>query len=252
MDHAAEGVQRLGGADVVGRLLAADVLLARLQGEHEAATAVDVGRLAGDPARHAPDLLVGRAEEAEGGAAVVEAVAERLALADGDVDAALARRAQDAERDRVAGGDQQGAGPVGDLGDPLEVLDAAEEARVLDEDGGGLLVDRLREGVEVGEAVRQPDLDHVGRIAPRVGLQGLAAVRVQAAGDDEAARAWSRRSPDSRRRRPSRGPRRARRSRAAGRSAPTSRSGTRTSPAARPARSPAGRACRGSGTPSAR
>jgi hypothetical protein len=65
VDHPAEGVERLGGADVVGRLLAADVLLARLQGEDEAAAAVDVGRLPGDPAGHAADLLLGRAEESE-------------------------------------------------------------------------------------------------------------------------------------------------------------------------------------------
>ena len=43
VDDAGERVERLRGADVVGRLLAADVLLARLQREHEAAAAVDVG-----------------------------------------------------------------------------------------------------------------------------------------------------------------------------------------------------------------
>ena len=42
VDHAGERVERLRGADVVRRLLAADVLLARLQREHEAAAAVDV------------------------------------------------------------------------------------------------------------------------------------------------------------------------------------------------------------------
>src|SRR5439155_12906328 len=44
----ADGQQRLAGADVGGRLLAADVLLACLQGEHVAATAVVVARLARD------------------------------------------------------------------------------------------------------------------------------------------------------------------------------------------------------------
>ena len=141
----------------MGRLLAADVLLAGLQGEDEAAAAVDVGRLAGDPARHPADLGLGRAEEAERRTAVVEAVAERLALADGDVDAAVAGRPEDAEGDRVAGGDQQRAGVVGDRGDRLEVLDRAEEVRVLDEDGGGLVVDGLGERVEIGEPVGERD-----------------------------------------------------------------------------------------------
>ena len=101
VDDAGERVERLRGADVRGRLLAADVLLARLQRQHEAAAAVDVARLAGDAARHPAQVLLARGEEAERRAAEVEAVAERLALADGDVDAALAGRREDAERDRV-------------------------------------------------------------------------------------------------------------------------------------------------------
>src|SRR4051794_18524617 len=50
VDHRAERVQGLRGADVVGRLLAADVLLARLQGEDEAAAPVDILGFAGDSA----------------------------------------------------------------------------------------------------------------------------------------------------------------------------------------------------------
>ena len=105
VDDAGERVQRLRGADVRGRFLAADVLLARLQRQHEAAAAVDVDGLAGDPARHPAQVLLAGGEQAERGPAEVEPVAERLALADGDVDAAFAGRAQDAERDRVDLGD---------------------------------------------------------------------------------------------------------------------------------------------------
>jgi hypothetical protein len=68
------------------------VLLTRLEGEHETASAVDVGRLTGDPAGHAAEVLLGRAEEPERRAAVVEPVAERLALADRDIGAAIAGR----------------------------------------------------------------------------------------------------------------------------------------------------------------
>ncbi len=112
VDDAAEGVQRLRGADVGGRLLAADVLLAGLQGEHEAAAAIDVGGLAGDPAGHPPQVLLAGGEQPEGGPAEVQAVAQRLALADGHVDAALAGRAQDAERERVDLGDHDGPEPT--------------------------------------------------------------------------------------------------------------------------------------------
>ncbi len=187
VDHAAERVERLGGADVVRRLFAADVLLAGLQREDETAPTVDVDRLAGDPPGHAADLLLGRAEEAERRAAVVEAVAERLPLPDGDVDAAVAGGAKDPERDRVAGGDEECAGRVGDLGDSLEVLDAAEEARVLDDHGRGLVVDGGSERLEIGHPAVERNLGHLGRVALGVRAQGLAAVWMQAGRDDEAA-----------------------------------------------------------------
>ena len=74
--EAPEREQRLVGRHVRRRLLAADVLLARLQGEHEAAVAVEVGRLADDPAGHAADELRPRREEA----VVRAAVALRLPM----------------------------------------------------------------------------------------------------------------------------------------------------------------------------
>ena len=129
----------------MGGLLAADVLLAGLEREDEAAAAVDVGGLARDAAGHAAQVLLGGGEEAERRAAEVEAAAERLALADGDVHPALARRSQDAERDRVDRGDAERARLVGGGGERLEVLDPAEEVGVLDEDRGGLVVERRRE-----------------------------------------------------------------------------------------------------------
>ena len=58
--HAQAGV----GADVGGGLLAADVLLARRQRQHEAAPALLVHRLAAQPARHLPHKLLPRGEQA--------------------------------------------------------------------------------------------------------------------------------------------------------------------------------------------
>ena len=112
VDHAGERVQRLRRADVRGRLLAADVLLAGLEGEHESALAVDVLGLARDPPGHAADQRLGGGEEPERRAAEVESVAERLALADGDVDAALAGRLEQRERQRVARADRERSGGV--------------------------------------------------------------------------------------------------------------------------------------------
>ena len=182
VDHARERVERLRGADVVGRLLAADVLLAGLQREHEAAAAVDVGRLAGDAAGHAAQVGLLRGEEAERRAAVVEPVAERLPLPHGDVDAELAGRLEHAERQRVAGDDHQRAGLVGGVGEGLEVLDGAEEVGVLHEHGG----DVVAELGDLRDAIRERHLLD-GR-APAGGgrLQRLACVRVHARGDQEA------------------------------------------------------------------
>ena len=147
VDDAGERVERLRGADVRGRLLAADVLLARLQREHEAAPAVDVDGLAGDPPGHPPQVLLARGEEAERRAAEVEAVAERLALADGDVDAAFAGRARGspsvigstcatttglALSARCLGGGAQRGG----------VLDGAVEVRLREDRRAGVGVDR--------------------------------------------------------------------------------------------------------------
>ena len=171
----------------MGRFLAADVLLAGLQREDEPAAAVDVIGLPRDPARHSPNQLIGGAEEPERGSAEVEPVAERLPLAEGDVGSALARRAEDAERHRVGRDDQQGAVLPGGRAERLDVLDRAEEVGALEDHGGRLVVDGLGQCRGVGEAAFEADLDDFGTVPARVGREGLAAVRVDAARDDEAA-----------------------------------------------------------------
>ena len=186
VDRPGERVQRLRRADVVGRLLAADVLLAGLQREHEAAPAVGVGGLAGDPPGHPAQVLLGRGEEAERGAAEVEPVAERLALADRDVHPALARRTQDPEGGRVDRGNAERILGVRGRRQRFQVLDRAEEVRVRDEDGGDVGVDVVLELGGIGDAVAQPDLDHLGVEAARVGLERRPRVRVQPARDDQA------------------------------------------------------------------
>ena len=70
--------QRLVGADVRGGLLAADVLLARGEREHEAALAVAVDGLADEASGHLAHELFFRRDHAAVGAAVAERHAEGL------------------------------------------------------------------------------------------------------------------------------------------------------------------------------
>ena len=184
--HARQRVQRLRRADVRCRLLAPDVLLARLQRQHEAAAPVDVLGFTGDPSRHAANLGLGGAEEAEGGAAVVQAVAERLALAEGNVCAGLTGRLEDPERHRVAGDDQERVVLLRRRAERRHALDRAEEVGALQDHRRGLAVDRRRQRRGVGRAGGQRDLDDLRPPAGGRRGQRLAAVGVHAAGDHEA------------------------------------------------------------------
>ena len=144
--------------------------------------------LAGDPARHAADLLLGRAEEAERGAAEVEPVAERLALAEGDVGAALARRPEDAERHRVA---RRRPAARRAPWRPRRAPRRPRPRRGSSGSAGRPRRSRRRPPSASAAAsvtpALEPDLDDLGAVADRVGGERLAAVRVDAAGDDEAA-----------------------------------------------------------------
>src|SRR5439155_1006892 len=81
------GQQHLRRADVAGGLLAADVLLARLQRHAQPETAGGIPRDADDPSRQVALEPVARREEGGVRAAVAEGDAEALRIADGDVGA---------------------------------------------------------------------------------------------------------------------------------------------------------------------
>jgi hypothetical protein len=70
VDKPGEREERLVRRDVRGRLFAADVLFAGLQGQDIGAPAFDVGRLTDDPAGHAPHIVGARRHEAVVGPAV--------------------------------------------------------------------------------------------------------------------------------------------------------------------------------------
>ena len=195
VDHAGEGVERLRGADVGGGLLAADVLLAGLQREHEAAAAVHVDGFAGDAARHAAQVLLAGGEQAEGGTAEVEPVAERLPLADGHVDAAVPGRAQDPERERVdlrhhdRGAARGGLAGLllGYAAERLGVLDGAVEVRLGEDRGAGVGVDGARPLLQVGRSVAQRDLDDLHPVTVGERAERLDRVRVQTGARDDLA-----------------------------------------------------------------
>ena len=94
-----------------------------------------------------------RRHQADIGAAEVERVADRLALADDDVGAERAGRLEEAERDDLGDDDdQQRAGVVGEVRELLDVAERAVEVGRLDDDGGGVVVDRHRHACRRGRA----------------------------------------------------------------------------------------------------
>ena len=183
-DEAAEREQRLVRRHVRRRLLAPDVLLARLQRQHETAIAVEVGRLAHDPAGHAADEVRARGEEAVVRAAVALRVAHRLPLADRQVAAVGAGRLEDAERGQVDVRDRERPGVASCSCEGRCVLEAAEEVRLREDDRRRA----LRCGCDargIRDAVRVSDFDDLEPEPGRIGLDDLAHLGVQRLGEHD-------------------------------------------------------------------
>ena len=160
------------------------MLLARLQREHEAALAVEIGRLADDAARQAADELRARGEEAVVRAAVALGVADRLALADRHVAAVGAGRLEHAERGEVDVGDGERARLAGGGRERGRVLEAAEEVR-LREDHGRCVLRRRRNARGIGDAALVRHLDDLEAEPGRVRLDDLAHLRVEGLGEHD-------------------------------------------------------------------
>ncbi len=184
VDEPAEREQRLVRGDVRGGLLPPDVLLAGLQGEDIAALARGVYRLADDASRHAPDELLARREEAVVRTAEGREVPGSLSFAERERGAVAARRLEHAERQEVDVRDRQRAGFRGSGDEVRRRLEAAEEVRLLEDDGGGvrgraLELARVRRPVAVG------NLDDLEAEPGRVGLHDLSHLRVRRLGHDD-------------------------------------------------------------------
>ena len=107
-----DGEQHLGGADVGGRLVAADVLLAGLQGQAVGRSALGVDRDADQATGQVPLETGGHRHEAGVRAAVEERYAEALRGADDDVGTHRAGRLEQGEREQVGGDDGEGVALV--------------------------------------------------------------------------------------------------------------------------------------------
>jgi hypothetical protein len=123
--------QRLRGADVAGRLVAADVLLARLQRHAQRRPAGGVLRHADDAARHRAHERFARGHEGRVRAAGAQRHAEALRAADRHVGAHRARRAQQQQRQRVAADRGHAAGGVDRVDRGRQVAHAALGVGVL-------------------------------------------------------------------------------------------------------------------------
>src|ERR1700740_3578556 len=105
MNRSGEGTQRLVGADVRRRLLAADVLLASRKREDEAAAPFRVHGLPSQPPRHLPHVLVAGRDPPNEGSTVTGRQAKTLPLERNDV--SLGGRAQQPKRNALCNGDNQ-------------------------------------------------------------------------------------------------------------------------------------------------
>ena len=176
--------QRLVGGDVRRRLLAPDVLLARLQGQHIAALARGVHRLADDPARQPAHVVRACGQEAVVRSAVAHRVAGGLALADRHRAAVGTRRLEHAERHEVDVCDRHRTGVVCRRCELGSGLQNAEEVRLLEDDRRGIL-GRRANPVRIGRTALVRHLDDVEPEPRRVGLHDLAHLRVGRLGDDD-------------------------------------------------------------------
>src|ERR1700691_3551262 len=115
------------GADVRSRAFAADVLLARVERKAESAAPVAIASLSHQPPRHLAQMSHSRCHEADTGSAILKRQPETLPLADGNIDAKFARRAQQTQRNPFSGGrDRERARAVLRLGDRAKRFDHTE------------------------------------------------------------------------------------------------------------------------------
>ena len=181
-----QGEEGLVRADVAGRTLTPDVLLASAKRHHERPLPVEVVRQAHEPAGDLPDERIGAREDAEVRPAVLERDAQRLALAGRDIRAVRPWRGQDREGHRLDHAHEERACGVGDARDLRHGLQQPEEVRLAHDDPGHRPVgirekplERLEIGGAGGVAIRyQRQLVGLESATPEIRGEGLAIVRM--------------------------------------------------------------------------
>ena len=170
VDRGRQGAQGVIGADVGGRLLTTDVLLARRQGQDEAPTTMRVMGGAHQSAWQLAHQLLPAGDETDVRTAEARSHAELLALTDGDVGAVLAWRSKDSKADGIHASNGQRARVVCCRGQSAGIHEQAEEVGLLEDHGRGLLV-------------RLAALAHLDPACLAEGAQDLDVLRVQVARD---------------------------------------------------------------------
>ena len=170
------GQQRLGGADVAGGLLAADVLLAGLQGEPQGGAAARILGDPDDPAGHLALESVARGEKRRVRAAVAQRHAEALRAAEGDVRAEFARRSQQRQAEQIRRDGHQRARGMGLLDEAGVVEDFAVGVRVLHQRPEDLVAEL--KSLVVAD-------DHLDAERRGAGLDHINRLRVAVCGDEE-------------------------------------------------------------------
>ena len=125
--------QRLRRADVRRRLLAADVLLARLQRHAVRAVALRIHRHADDAPRRLAHVALERREKCRVRSAISERHAEALRVSVDDIRAELAGRRQESEAQQIRSDRDQDAGALRVLDERAEVVHRAGFVRRLHE-----------------------------------------------------------------------------------------------------------------------
>ena len=132
-------------------------------------------------------IFFGAGHDAQVRAAEGQGQAQRLALGHGDVRAHFAGRPDQGLEHRVGGDDGHGLGLTAGGEQFREVVDGAEEIRVLHQQGGGVAVDGPLEALDVGPAVLVGHGDEFQVQVGRVGAEHDPVDGVQRFGDDDLA-----------------------------------------------------------------
>ncbi len=141
------GQQHLGGANVARRLVAADVLLPRLQCQAIGCFAVGIPRNTHEAAGQLAHVIGLAGEKGRMGAAEPQRDAEALRGADGNVCTDFARRTQQRERQEICGYHHQDARGVGLVDQGRVVANAAVRRRGLQQETENLILHAGKERV---------------------------------------------------------------------------------------------------------